>query len=457
MEENVRPVAPAPAPAGPGAAKRGGWIPLAVAAAGILAFVWLASLLTPSAEPPPPGAAAATTVPDPTDPPTTSPPVGTTTPPPTLLQLVPGLQGGLTAIYADPDAPAIGSATWSRHLAAPTPSNPTGVRGWDLAAAFDRSGQDLAVLDSGTLTVGEPPMTTPIALGVTGWAWHGTRPRLLAWTARAPGSSETRLFSTEVAGAIPVFLGDPSFLTDHGTVPAGARLAGWGDWGFALNITAPPETFLATPTDVGGSDALGVLMTQLLAPDATPGNTIAGETLATGPDGMLVLRSTVLSLATALVVVDAATLDLPAGPTVDLADLTGAVDPASPSTVVVVMHDLEESVHVLISAYGGASFEGVTYRFDPTGEMLVAATTLGTAEPAGSWGRVTVTRLYQLNDPRRRPTAVIAADTILGFDRTGRWLLLSADEGSTIVFHDLYDRHTYRVPFPLGPLLTATL
>ena len=167
------------------------------------------------------------------DPAVASPPGVTTTTRPTAPgTLLPGFDG--TLLLATERALLL----WNAGMAAPRSYPlPRGAEGY--SASWDIAGEWVAYRSrsagtAATLWVGRLSAQDPVFIGVDHFAWHADQQGRLAWIGSDPLTSEKGLY-VAVASATGV---DYARVT---TLPADAaaiqtlwRIAGWGDWGFAI-------------------------------------------------------------------------------------------------------------------------------------------------------------------------------------------------------------------------------
>ncbi len=161
-------------------------------------------------------------------PPTTATP--TTTEPPTLVDLLPGTESGLTAVFRDGRFGTV--ARWEAASAIPS-FVPLTARP-DLAL-FDASAEWLAYLSffrtDASLHVGLPANSQPAQfIGATGVVWHPTDPLRLAWTAHLPTAETALLYE----GFVDPDTQELVVAREVAEVFPTEAVVAWGDWGFAL-------------------------------------------------------------------------------------------------------------------------------------------------------------------------------------------------------------------------------
>lgn len=413
------------------------WIPIAVAAGALVVFGLIAGVLgrapvgAPDAAPDEP--ATDTTSSGLGSPP--APPTTTTTLPPTLEQRAPLLERSARIVYRGNDGTSTNQLTW--RLADEEPGAPASTGAAAVSAEFDASHQELYWITTGqrdTLWVGLPPIAEPAFVDVSGAAWHPTTPLAIAWLGRLPGSEAYHLYRASVLPTAGL-----DTLLDLGPVPDRSRLVGWGEWGFLLDVPAPPavrQWEVPDPRNPGGPTIFQPLGFGLvLDPLGNAVSAFAGTPRAVSPDGHLVVQPAPEAFAAAAESgFDPASIGIQ-GP---LEVIRRGADGAP---FVVVRPDLS-----LTGVTFAPSSPATSFRFTPTG-LHVAA--MGVTE-----GRFAVVT-QAVDGSQRRLTSIDDADVALGYSRDGSLLILHDLSSGAIVLHDWNRGASFRIPFALGRVLAV--
>jgi hypothetical protein len=218
------------------------WTPLAVIAAGAIAFGIIATGLG-SGEP-------IVVARDETQPPATLPKDATITPseapvvttaPPTLGDMLPIADGPLRLTSLAATATRV--VTWDRAASEPTSSY---LLAQPVSVSYNSDGSRLAVLSvtaGSRLVIDDADPGDPFCIrGATSGVWHPADPDLLAWTRVDDEGANTTIVVADVSDPIS---GDPP-VDFEASIPGEHVLLAWGDWGF---VTAGGDTTFGWSAD----------------------------------------------------------------------------------------------------------------------------------------------------------------------------------------------------------------
>lgn len=156
--------------------------------------------------------------------------------------VVDGFPDGLiTTVRAD--GRSLETLLWPVHGEPYQRTIPVGASNPPSPVAFDVSGRRLATLlplpeeADGVLYAGIPENAEIVDVGVTGFAWHDSTLRALAYTTSVEG--ELLLWTARDD------LSDPSLVTRATGIQGG--VTEWGDWGFAVRDQGHDSTVLLSP------------------------------------------------------------------------------------------------------------------------------------------------------------------------------------------------------------------
>lgn len=371
------------------------------------------------------------------DTPPTTTSIPTTTLPPRLGDRVPDGPDEIRVTFVDDTTNGLWATTW--HRATAQPATPRLV-GTDVVwADYDASGWALAVLRgwaNQSLEIGDSDLMSPVFAGVTSMAWHSDQPGRIAWTGRPPGEAGTALYQVSIAdrqngvGSVPPV--DALSIVRITDLPHEARLAAWGDWGYAVQVPALDAYAYGNIPDPDNPDGPTIPSELwglwILDPETgEPRGSLPGLFESAAPDGTMIVRSR------------RAAYDYWTGTGVPPTDL-GLVEP-------VVTRPLRNGAEAVIGpnlrrrSVVLPPGEDATRMFSPDGETVAAV----------RWteGRLDVTS--QLRDgTRRRLTQIVGADTLLGFTSDGRFLMAADAEANRLYFHDWSAGTTFDIAFDPG-------
>jgi hypothetical protein len=146
-----------------------------------------------------------------------------------LGDVIPGFPDGLVVTRRE-EGESLDLVVWPVAGAPAVRSVPVGSSSPPATVAFDAGGRELATLlplrgsPDGVLYAGVPETATILSIGVTGYAWHDSVGRALAYTTKE--GSETVIWITTGA------LTESTVAARAVGVEGGIRT--WGDWGFAI-------------------------------------------------------------------------------------------------------------------------------------------------------------------------------------------------------------------------------
>jgi hypothetical protein len=411
------------------------WVPLAVAAGALVFFGVIAGVLSgPANEGSAVGRSASVTTtigaigaPERTT--TTIPPA-----PPLLAEWAPPLQRDISIVYVEPSGVVTSEVLWSRD--ADAPGGPLSSGAAARVAAFDSPREQVMWITQGeqrqTLWVGRPPLAEPVFIDVTTAAWHTSAGGALAWIGRPPGSNSYHLFT---AHSVP---GGLEATTDLGQVDDGAELVAWGDWGYLIRLTPPPEYRrweVDDPTNPGSSAFLVLDFAVCLDPAGMPVAAYAATPRAASALGHVVLQPATQAF------------ELAVGAGLDVDALGLGVEPATVpqgpnGEPVVMLHPDRTMSDVAFEIKSPVT----TFAFTP------AATHVSAMGPVADRFAI---ETRTIDGSGLRITSVENVDTFVGFTREGTMLVLHSSTPGALVFHDWDRGASYRVPFDLGRVLAV--
>jgi hypothetical protein len=190
-----------------------------------------------------------------------------------LGEVIPGFPDGLVATQRE-EGVSLDLVVWPEAGAPAVRSVPVGSSSPPATVMFDAGGQEMATLlplrgsPDGILYAGVPETATIISLEVTGYAWHDSVSRSLAYTTQE--GSETVIWIT--TGAL-----NESSVTAR-AVGVGGGIRTWGDWGFAVQ---------------DGSDVV------LFTPEGEIKDITPGRAFDSAPNGWLAIEDDRLQLVSA--------------------------------------------------------------------------------------------------------------------------------------------------------------
>lgn len=105
----------------------------------------------------------------------------------------------------------------------------------DVGSRFVAMSDDVPGLDGVLLSMGRYNSVQPVATGVTSYAWHDEASAFLSYSAPVDGGTGIFVVQADLASKPVAVVASPA-----------AEIAGWGDWGWALQ-TGPSEIVLLNP------------------------------------------------------------------------------------------------------------------------------------------------------------------------------------------------------------------